>query len=108
MNPAPLGLIKRKGAEGEINVDGSQLGTTYLGALTNSMKHLHPKTIRLKNVKEDQKGVLSIISTLKRGLENLDVSNSTLSLRAIAKINEWMDQQAAYGTLCLKELTASS
>ena len=65
LNPAPLGLIKRKGVEGEIKVNNSQLGSTYLKALTQSMKHLDPKSVIVSNIKENENGIIDIVDQLK-------------------------------------------
>lgn len=67
LNPAPLGLIKRRGKEDQIVVNSSQLGNTYLQALTKSMKHLDPKDVKIFNVKENEKGIIDIVDNLKKG-----------------------------------------
>lgn len=104
LNPAPLGLIKRRGEEGEIDANASQLGSTYLQALTKSLKHLDPKTIRIENVRENEDGIIGIVDNLKKGLVTLDFSNSTLTIKSVRKIIEWMETQATFGSLNLKNI----
>lgn len=65
INPAPLGLIKRKGVEGEIKVNNSHLSSTYLKALTQSMRHLDPKSVSVMNIKENEEGIIDIVDQLK-------------------------------------------
>lgn len=108
LNPAPLGLIKRRGKEDQIVVNSSQLGNTYLQALTKSMKHLDPKDVKIFNVKENEKGIIDIVDNLKKGCETLDFKDSTLGKEAIQKLCEWMDTQATYGCLSLKYLIVSN
>lgn len=108
LNPAPLGLIKRKGKEDEIFINSSQVGNTYLKALTKSMKHLDPKDVKIFNVKENEQGIIDIVDNLKKGCETLDLKDCTLGMDAIQKLCEWMDTQATYGCLSLKNLIVSN
>lgn len=88
LNPAPLGLIKRKGKQEEINLDHSQLGKAYIKAVTKSMQHLKPRDVRIKNIKENEGSILGILDSLKDAKEmaKLDLRNNTVSSRSIGKV----------------------
>jgi len=66
LSPAPLGLIRRTGNEGEINVDQAQMGTTYMQAFTKSMKHLSPDEVKVSNIRGKEGSLINIIENLKR------------------------------------------
>lgn len=65
LNPVLLGLIKKRSSESHMELNQSQLGTTYLKAMTASMNHLELKDIKVRNIKENEPGIIEVIKTIK-------------------------------------------
>jgi hypothetical protein len=58
-------LIKRRGSESHMELNQSQIGSTYLKAMTASMNHLELKDIKVRNIKENEPGIIEVIKTIK-------------------------------------------
>ena len=63
--PAPLGLVKRRGKEDEINVKNYYIGDRYGKALSSSIKHLKPKALFLSS-NNNTNEIMNIINNLGR------------------------------------------
>ncbi|CAI2379577.1 unnamed protein product [Moneuplotes crassus] len=108
LNPAPIGLIKRKGNPDVVDVNYLQLGKTYMKALTKSMKHLKVRDVKIQNIKENEKGVIQIIDALKKFCENIKLLNTTLGMDSVRHLCQWMKKQDNIGSLKLKYLNCSN
>jgi len=106
ISPAPIGLIKRKGRESEINIRNYFIGDHRGLALGTSMKYLNPKTIMLGS-NMNTNGISSIIDNLNDDLEQLDLSENLLNAKSLAKLSSWMNSKAFAGKLRLRSLNLS-
>lgn len=48
-----------------MELNQSQIGSTYLKAMTASMNHLELKDIKVRNIKENEPGIIEVIKTIK-------------------------------------------
>jgi len=105
--PAPLGLIKRKGKENEINIDNYNIGDRYAKALSSSIKHVKPKALLLSS-NNNTHGIMNIIHNLNEQCEKLDLSNNFVNGKTVTMICSWLTKGSLSGKSKLKVLNLSN
>lgn len=105
--PSPTVLIKRTGSDKEISTRNLNLGKPYISALSSSMSQLNIKKLNLSNVRRNESGITDIICNLKPGIEQLDLSKSSIGLKSITNLWKWMDDWFRQNNHNLKYLNLS-
>ena len=91
ISPAPIGMLKRKGRESDINIRNYHIGDHRGLALGTSMKYLNPKNLLL-GCNMNTKGISSIIDNLNDDLENLDLSENRVDAKSLDTLCSWMSK----------------
>lgn len=104
--PNPMGILKWKGDENEINAENYFMGKKYALALSSSMKYLKTEKLNLHSNNLGSNGSEAIVSNLSDLLTELDLSNNNMGSEAISKLVVWFEKMP--GKCKLRYLNLSS
>lgn len=85
--PKPMGLVKKSGADKEINASHFKMGNEYASALAHSFKFLNPTKLNLHNNRISCKAAGAIVTAIGgTDCSHIDLSNNEIGFKGVTEL----------------------